>query len=444
MVRLFLKLYGVLIATLVLSFVVQMQVIDYVWSHVDGFDFRVRFRPTFALLEQQLAAWPRAEWDARLAQVSADFGVPVRLEPAAAAPELARMKPAQRQRYEAGEIAAVARDGGGFALIKRLGASDRAAAFDMPGPDTARTKLITYAANWAVEFTLVAILVWFWVRPFWRELLGLREAAERVGEGDFDARARAGRHSALRGVADAFNRMAARVAQLLQSHRTLTSAVSHELRTPIARLRFAHSLAREEHTAAGKDRHIARMEHDIDELDQLTAELLDYARLERGAPPLALHDVPAAPWLEDVIAGTADATGAAATPIEARIAVERLRCEPRYMARAVANLVRNARRHAAGRVAISIEASEGFVAIHVDDDGPGVPPADRERLFEPFVRADGSRGRDRGGFGLGLAIVRQVARWHGGDARLADSPLGGARASIRWPGLAASLSQSPS
>ena len=443
MVRLFLKFYGVLIATLVLSFVVQMQVIDYVWSHVDGFDFRVRFKPAFALLEQALLPVPEAERAARFAAISRDFGVPARLESAAGAPDLARMGAGQRGRYEAGEIAAVDRAGGGFTLIKRLAGTDRAVALDMPGPDTARIKLYTYAANWGVEFTLVAILVWFWVRPFWRELIGLRQAAERIGEGDFRAHAAAGRGSALRGVAEAFNRMAARVAQLLQSHRTLTSAVSHELRTPIARLRFAHSLAREEPTAAGKDRHLARMEHDIAEIDQLTSELLDYARLERGSPPMALHEVPAAPWLEDVLAGSGESPGATAPVIEARIAVERLRCEPRYMARAVANLVRNARRHARGRVAVSIEPCDGDVAIHVDDDGQGIAPADRERLFEPFVRADGSRDRDSGGFGLGLAIVRQVARWHGGDARLADSPLGGARASIRWPAAPPPLSQSP-
>jgi two-component system, OmpR family, sensor kinase ParS len=70
--------------------------------------------------------------------------------------------------------------------------------------------------------------------------------------------------------------------------------------------------------------------------------------------------------------------------------------------------------------------------IHVDDDGAGIPAPDRERLFEPFVRLDGSRDRESGGFGLGLAIVRQVARWHGGEASITESPLGGARVTIAW------------
>lgn len=432
MVRLFLKFYGVLIATLLLSFVVQMQVIDYVWSHVDGFDFRVRFRPSFALLEQALLAHPEGEWPARLAAMSRDFGVAVRLENAADAVERARMRPAQRERFDAGEIASVEREGGGFVLIKRIGHGDRAAAFDMPGPDAARIKLVTYLANWAVEFSLMAILVWFWVRPFWRELLGLRHAAERIGEGDFDARAVAGRGSALRGVADAFNRMAERVAQLLQSHRTLTSAVSHELRTPIARLRFGHSLAREDATAEGKDRHLARMENDIAELDQLTSELLDYARLERGTPELDLQTVPAEAWLEDVLADALERPDGAAR-VAAEVAVEELRCEPRYMGRAVANLVRNALQHARSSVHVRVSADgTRRTVIQVDDDGCGVPAQDRDRLFQPFVRLDRSRDRASGGFGMGLAIVRQVARWHGGDASIGESPLGGARVTIAW------------
>ena len=436
MVRLFLKFYGVLIATLVLSFMVQMQVIDYVWSHVnEGFDFRVRFAPTFRLIEDALAPTPVADWPARFQAVSANLGIATRLGDARSIPEVAQMNSLQAQRYGLGEIAVLEREGGGFTLVKRLRGSELAAALDMPGADHSRSKVITYVANWSVEFTLVAALVFFWVRPFWRELLSLRRAAEAVGSGDFEARAVASRRSALHDVADSFNRMASQVAQLLQSHRTLTSAVSHELRTPIARLRFGHSLAREELTAAGKDRFLARMEGDIAEISQLTSELLDYARLERGAPALALQNVPADAWLEDVLEGARAEVlpGGQDLEVSAEVAAETLRCEPRYMGRAVANLVRNARVHARRRVRVTVAADATNASLHVDDDGPGIDPADRDRVFEPFVRADGSRDRDSGGFGLGLAIVRQVARWHGGDAQIGASPLGGARVSIHWP-----------
>jgi two-component system, OmpR family, sensor kinase ParS len=98
----------------------------------------------------------------------------------------------------------------------------------------------------------------------------------------------------------------------------------------------------------------------------------------------------------------------------------------------VVNLLRNAAMHARSTVTVSLRRENDRTVIHVDDDGSGIAPADRERLFEPFVRLDQSRARDSGGFGLGLAIVRQVALWHGGDASISESPLGGARVSIAW------------
>jgi signal transduction histidine kinase len=305
--------------------------------------------------------------------------------------------------------------------------------FELPGPDQSRVRMMSYAVNWGVEFTIVAVLVFFWVRPFWRDLRSLQAMAGAVGDGRLESRARAGRFSALRPVATAFNAMAERIGSLLQSHRGLTSAVSHEMRTPLARLRFSHSLAREARDPGAKDRFLARMERDIAEIDELTRELLDYARLERGTPALALESVPAEPWLEDVIADASRPEADAPAPaVRAEVAVETVRCEPRYMARAVLNLVRNALNHARAAVRVSIAREGPRTVVHDDDDGPGIPAAERERLFEPFVRLDASRGRDSGGFGLGLAIVRQVARWHGGEATISDSPLGGTRVTVAW------------
>jgi len=434
-IRLFLKLYGVLIATLVLSFVVQMQLMEYVWHEMTaGFDFRVRFVPTFHLIEDALADVPAEERAARFDQLAAGFGMPARLTRATELPEAGHLKPEQRTSFDRGSIVSLDRDGGGFTLVRRLNVDDLAVAMDFAGPDQRRVKMVTYLVNWSVEFAIVAVLVFFWVRPFWRDLMTLRRAAGEVGGGRFETRAVVGRHSAMRQLAEAFNAMTQHVASLLQSHRTLTSAVSHELRTPIARLRFSHSLAREETDAEGKERFLARMERDISEIDTLTTELLDYAKLERGAPGLTLQSVPAEPWLEDLLADARadDELRGRAVEIRSEVDLEAVRCEPRYMARAVVNLVRNALLHARSTVKISVERNDDHTVIHVDDDGGGIEPSDRERLFEPFVRLDRNRGRESGGFGLGLAIVRQVARWHGGDATISDSPLGGTRVSIAW------------
>lgn len=433
MIRLFLKLYGVLLATLMVSFLLQMQLMDFIWKETTiKVDFRVRFVPTFHLIEESLAGLPRDQWPLRFRELSAGFGLPARLTAAGELHERERFKPEQAASFENGAIVSLEREGGGFTLAKKLRQGDAAVAIDYPGTNISRARTVTYLANLAIEFALVAALVFFWVRPFWRDLLEMRRAADAVGAGNFEERAKVGRHSALRELAKGFNQMTQRIASLMQSHRSLTSAVSHELRTPLTRLRFSHSLAREEVGAEGKDRFLARMERDIAEIDELTTELLDYAKLERGAPAIRLQSVPAEPWLEDVLADARGDTGVAEVEIRSEVGLEAVRCEPRYMARAVVNLLRNARLHAHSTVSVTLLQEGVRTVIHVDDDGSGIEAADRERLFEPFVRLDQSRARDSGGFGLGLAIVRQVARWHGGDALITQSPLGGARVSIAW------------
>lgn len=435
MIRLFLKLYGVLIAALALSFVLQMHLMDYVWRNTSqGFDFRARFAPTFYLLEEALAVLPVDRWPARIAELSAGFGMPARIERLASLGDRARLAPAQAADLEAGRIASLDREGGGFRLLKRVRGSDFVMAVDYPGPDLRRVRVLTYAVNWAIEFAIVAVLVFFWVRPFWRDLRRLNYAAEAIGAGRFDVSTRVGRFSPLRPFSDAFRGMARRIADVLQSHRMLTSSVSHELRTPIARLKFSHSLALEEADAAMKDRYLARMEADIAEIANLTSELLDYARLERGMPAIVQQVVPAEAWLEDALAEAREgqAGGRSRIEIQAHAEVGELRCEPRYMARALVNLLRNARAHAVATVQVSLREERGRTVLAVDDDGAGIPVRERERLFEPFTRMDDSRDRNSGGFGLGLAIVRQVARWHGGEAAITDSPLGGARVSIVW------------
>jgi signal transduction histidine kinase len=434
MVRLFLKLYGLLIATLVFSFMVQMQLMDYVWREMShGYDFRTRFQPTFQLLERELAPYPSAQWPERFAQATHGFAIPgARLEPLAPGIGQPTFSEEQLASLRAGSMVWVDRDGGGFRLTKRLRGGEYVATLEFDGPDNKRLRLVTYAVNWSVEFAIVAILLFFWVRPFWRDLTQLRRAADELGAGNLQPHVAVPRGSPLRPLALAFEAMGQRIGSLLQSHRTLTSAVSHELRTPLARLRFSQSLAREEADGALRDRYFEGMERDLSEMDELTTELLDYARLERGTPALELQSVPAEAWLEDVLAGAVERPDTLAARVNARVELEVVRCEPRYMGRALANMIRNALQHARSHVDIHLQREADRTIIHVDDDGAGVPAAERERLFEPFVRLDGSRDRASGGFGMGLAIVRQVARWHGGEASISESPLGGARVSIAW------------
>jgi signal transduction histidine kinase len=111
----------------------------------------------------------------------------------------------------------------------------------------------------------------------------------------------------------------------------------------------------------------------------------------------------------------------------------RVHADAGLVRQALRNLVDNAARHASARVVLASEVADGMALVTVDDDGPGVPADQRERVFERFVRLDDARSRDAGGSGLGLAIVREIAVRHGGGARIVESPFGGARAELRLP-----------
>jgi signal transduction histidine kinase len=171
--------------------------------------------------------------------------------------------------------------------------------------------------------------------------------------------------------------------------------------------------------------------HEGVRLQALVDDLLLLARLDEGASPVARVEVD----LDDVVLVEADRLRATTPSIVGTSAVHAARVlgDPRYLERLVRNLGDNAARHATGRVDLSLAASDGHVSLVVDDDGPGIPTADRDRVFERFVRLDEGRDRGEGGSGLGLAIAREVARAHGGKITLTDSPLGGLRAEVRLP-----------
>jgi signal transduction histidine kinase len=224
------------------------------------------------------------------------------------------------------------------------------------------------------------------------------------------------------------------VQRLLQSHRDLEQGVAHELRTPLAQLKFDLELARTSEKPQEREERFEAMQRDVVDLEDLVSELLVLAKL-REAPPYKPTEVRASALVDEAIRRAQDEMRASgrSIAIEApRNLPENLSCDSKYLSRALVNVLRNAGRYAKSKVAVTIERAGPRTTISVDDDGPGVPPTERERLFEPFTRLESSRGRDGGGVGLGLAIVKSVAEWHGGEARISDSPLGGARVSISW------------
>lgn len=225
-----------------------------------------------------------------------------------------------------------------------------------------------------------------------------------------------------------------RIAALLGSHKNLTNAISHEFRTPITRLRFRHELAIHAKTLEEKDRELQLMNSAIDQLDDLSTELLEYARLDREEPKLDIGPIDVEPWLDELAGEAREMASATGRNVQINVhaACESVDGDHRYLSRAAANLLQNAVRYAKQHIELRVGMADGKCYLHVDDDGTGVPVADRERLFEPFTRLDNSRDRQSGGSGIGLAIVKQIARWHGGCAQISESKLGGTRVSLEW------------
>ncbi|AIG00871.1 two componentsystem, sensor kinase [Pseudomonas fluorescens] len=279
----------------------------------------------------------------------------------------------------------------------------------------------------------LAIVLYFWVRPHWRDLEHIRLAAQRFGNNDLGSRILLSRRSTVRELAGHFNQMAERIEHLIANQRELTNAVSHELRTPIARLSFELDQLRQEADPRQSRALIGDMYADLGELEEMVSELLTYASLERGATQVTRENIEAQSWLDSVIGSVALEAEAEGVQLSLRTCeVDFIQIEPRFMARAVINLLRNAIRYAERRVEVSLVKFGSGYEVRVCDDGPGVPEDGREKIFQPFMRLDASRDRRTGGFGLGLALVQRVSQWHGGQVQVLDSQWGGASFRMTW------------
>jgi len=279
----------------------------------------------------------------------------------------------------------------------------------------------------------LAIVLYFWVRPHWRDLEHIRLAAQRFGDNDLGSRILLPRRSTVRELAGHFNQMAERIESLIANQRELTNAVSHELRTPIARLSFELDQLKQQADPRQCLALINDMYADLGELEEMVSELLTYASLERGATQVTQENIEAHSWLDSVIGSVALEAEAEGVQLSLRTCeVDVIQIEPRFMARAVINLLRNAIRYADRRVEVSLVKFGSGYEVRVCDDGPGIPEEGRAKIFQPFIRLDASRDRRTGGFGLGLALVQRVCQWHGGQVQVFDSEWGGASFRMSW------------
>lgn len=421
------------------SFVIIAIFADFVISTaVKGItdDYTSRFmRGTIVLIEEELFRKPRSEWPKTIAELDKKFAYKLDIVDR----WTLRLLPKQAEKLDNGELAI---DAQGDILYHRLKETPRILVVGPISPERnpeyrpglpldLRISLLT----WSLIGVCLAIVVWLWVDPVWRDLEAMRQTARSLGEGHFEARAPSMRSSAFGPLAETLNGMAERIQRLIATQKELSSAISHELRTPIARTRFALEMFAETADPRERERLWRMMEGDLDELDGLIDSSLTYARFEREQPELQLTEVEIAAWLEERIDSSRRLTRTLELQLDTSALPAHLRVEVdcRSMPYAITNLLRNAIKYAKTRIRVSAEIADGQFSLHVDDDGIGIPADERQRIFSAFTRLDRSRDRSTGGYGLGLAIARLVLEQHGGNASVDDSPLGGARFTLSWP-----------
>jgi signal transduction histidine kinase len=241
------------------------------------------------------------------------------------------------------------------------------------------------------------------VRQISRRLERLQHGVESLGAGDLTARVPVEGHDEVARLAASFNRAANQIEQLVRSHKTLLANASHELRTPLARIRLAVELIK---PSANAERRKG-LEQDIAELDWLVDEILLASRLDAVTEPLVKEEL-------DLLALAAEEC-ARYDDAHLEGAVVNVRGDARLLRRLLRNLLENARRHGAPPIHVKITRGDDMAIVTVWDHGPGVRPAEFENVFRPFYRPTVA-GKSTG-TGLGLALVRQIARRHGGDAR---------------------------
>jgi two-component system osmolarity sensor histidine kinase EnvZ len=283
-----------------------------------------------------------------------------------------------------------------------------------------------YASNshiflgWMVGTSLVLIIVAvMFLRNQIRPILRLADAAESFGKGREVPNFRPRGAREVRRAALAFIEMKSRIERAIEQRTAMLAGVSHDLRTILTRFKL-------ELAFLGDAPEVEAMKKDVDEMARMLEAYLAFARGDSGEPS-APTDMAA--FLEE-LKTDAERNGHTSRVVFHGHPVVTVR--PNAFKRCLDNLVSNAARHAPS-ISITGHRDHRWLTVTVDDDGPGIPPQMREEVFKPFLRLDDARNQDEGGTGLGLAIARDIARSHGGDISLSDSPLGGLRATVRVP-----------
>jgi len=278
---------------------------------------------------------------------------------------------------------------------------------------------------------LMAATSFYLVKPLEKRLAKVDKKIEQIGQDKEISTSTPVGFDAIGKLTNTVNAMASRIHKLIDAQNDMVRAISHELRAPITRIRFR--LAAIENQATTNDE-ILGIERDLDELETLIDEVLTFSKLKSEKPELHLEQFNLQDFLNDLIE----------KQISCKVEVivdlpkgenEIIIADKRYLFRAINNLLTNAVKYTKSFVKLSYQRNNGCHILYIEDNGSGIPIDDRSEVFTPFKRLDASRDRQTGGYGLGLAIVQQVAIWHNGEVFIDDSEFGGAMMIFSWPEL---------
>lgn len=373
------------------------------------------------LMRSELREIPPHDWARTLKELDLNLSFDLRIEPM----KDFDLAPPAMQRLRDGDIVALDEK---YTFIQRIPRSHYVLAVG-PVPYLYylhQMRLLDLALLGFIAISL-AFPVFIWMRPHWQDMLKLESAAQRFGEGHLTERIHFDSGSSFDRLGIAFNQMADNINALIASKKQLIDGIAHELRTPLVRLRYRLEMS--ENLTAAESQALNR---DIGQLEALIEELLTYARLDRPQTELHLSTPDLPVWLQTHI-NDVQSVNPQRKLLTAITPGAYGALDMRLMERVLDNLMNNAMRYSETTLRIGLDLQGSQAILYVEDDGPGIEPAEREKVFEPFVRLDPSRDRATGGCGLGLAIVRSIAQAMGGSVRCEASELGGARFVFSWP-----------
>lgn len=276
-------------------------------------------------------------------------------------------------------------------------------------------------------FLLLGGVIAFWIWPLWRDLSNLEKTVSNVKPDGSIEQNNINKTSLIYPIAKSLNNMARQITQLMQNQRELSGAVTHEFRTPLARLKFALAMNPPAQSNPWLD-----MQKDVNELENLVQEMLEYASTDARIPEMNLAEIPIKQLCQQLISRLKESH---LSHLNTKVYGDdpHVLADEHFIERAIENLVLNGARYANQVLEIHVIKQKNLIQICVEDDGIGVAKDMRKKIFSPFFRPDESRDRQQGGAGLGLAIVKKIVDWHQGECRITDSELGGAKFIISLP-----------